>query len=462
MSSAEYTVTGKLTPKQLEAHKLLASDSVVKILGYGGAKGGGKSWYIRRYLVERCSRYPGTTGLLVRKTYQELYRNHVRQMLTEYPFLHHNADKNEFRLPNGSNILLSYAECARDYDRFQGVEVQHVAIDQAEQYPRALFDEIRSCMRAQLKLQCKPKMIVTFNWGNVGHKWLRKMFWDKIADHNDDMHEIAFLRALAYDNPHIDPEYFETLKKLPEQLRRAYLEGDPDAFEGQFFNVLLQSAEKPFYVSESDAIDNLYGSLDHGITHDTAFGLWYLDKLGFKHHLFLYLNNGATARDHAVEVRQKIQSFPWTHGHLPQVVWADPSMWTKTRLNEQMVRSVIDEYIDVFAGTPVIFEPANNDKQNGCAIMHQEFKISDGLPNFRYWPEYSHGLVESLHAMVGDENRKEQYAKMDGDDAVDMCRYGLVGLSTVMAQRRSNQHNAIKFKTYKRSHEKMDWMSLAS
>ncbi len=48
-----------------------------KVVGYGGARGGGKSWAVRVKAVLLCLRYPGIQVLIVRKTYPELQENHI-------------------------------------------------------------------------------------------------------------------------------------------------------------------------------------------------------------------------------------------------------------------------------------------------------------------------------------------------------------------------------------------------
>lgn len=48
-----------------------------KYLGYGGAKGGGKSWGLRTKAALLCIGYPGITVTIVRRTYPELRDNHI-------------------------------------------------------------------------------------------------------------------------------------------------------------------------------------------------------------------------------------------------------------------------------------------------------------------------------------------------------------------------------------------------
>jgi len=59
-------------------------DSRARFIAYGGARGGGKSWALRRKLIALCLRYPGIHCLLVRRSYSELKANHLYPFLREY------------------------------------------------------------------------------------------------------------------------------------------------------------------------------------------------------------------------------------------------------------------------------------------------------------------------------------------------------------------------------------------
>lgn len=46
-----------------------------------------------------------------------------------------------------------------------------------------------------------------------------------------EQYEFVFVPALPTDNPHLDPSYYKSLESLPEAQRKAYLEGNWDAFD---------------------------------------------------------------------------------------------------------------------------------------------------------------------------------------------------------------------------------------
>ena len=75
----------KGTPNERQK-KFFASRA--RYTAYGGARGGGKSWALRRKLTALCLHYPGIRCLLVRRSYAELKANHVRPILQEYRVNH--------------------------------------------------------------------------------------------------------------------------------------------------------------------------------------------------------------------------------------------------------------------------------------------------------------------------------------------------------------------------------------
>lgn len=455
MKTREYTPS----LKQEDALKILSNNSNIKVLGYGGAKGGGKSSLARTWLMLRCELFPGSYNLILRKSYSDVYRNHVLKFLEEYPQLKFNQQTNIIQCPNGSKIEVGNFEDSRSLDKYQGVEYHSVVIDQAEQLPKLLINTLRSCMRSVVP-GLRPKMLITFNWGNIGHKWLKKMFVDRVPDDNEDLEDTAFLRARVYDNTFLltnDKDYVKSLEALPSQLKRAFLEGDENAFVGSFFTINPMSALPSYELKESKCWDRLYGSLDHGITHPTSFGLWYLDDNGDMIRLFSYLNNGGNAQAHAAEIRDRCEAFKWSHGILPVTIFADPSMWTKHRLNDIMTRSVIDEYEAVFAGSRTKFEKANNDKRGGCDIMRNMFSLHNGIPRFKFFKDHNTTMVENLHAMTADENNPEIYIKADGDDVADECRYGIMGLYSIYQSKKISTDMRSKLEIYNRKRMAWDW-----
>ena len=122
--------------------------SRTRFTAYGGARGGGKSWALRRKLVAMCLRYSGIKCLLVRRTYDELKSNHVIPMLREYgAVIEYSEGNKSLNFSNGSKIFLGYCSCDRDVLRYQGQEYDVIAIDEATQISEYQFSIFKACLR---------------------------------------------------------------------------------------------------------------------------------------------------------------------------------------------------------------------------------------------------------------------------------------------------------------------------
>ncbi len=212
--------------------------SHAKYTAYGGARGGGKSWALRRKLVLMCLRYPGLSVLLVRRTYGELLSNHVRVLLSELDGLAVYSDSRKcFEFFNGSLLRLGYLDNENDTTRYQGTEYDIIAIDEATQLTEYQFQTLKATVRGT---NGYPKrMYLTCNPGGVGHGWVKRLFIDRDYRTGENGSDYAFIRGQCLRQSgafgKADPGYLEQLKSLPQGLREAWLDGSWGGFEGQFF-----------------------------------------------------------------------------------------------------------------------------------------------------------------------------------------------------------------------------------
>lgn len=211
--------------------------SRARFTAYGGARGGGKSWALRRKLILMCLRYDGLHCLLVRRSVAELRANHLRQLLAELgPLIEwHEADRCAL-FPNGSRITLGYCAADRDTLRYQGQEYDVIAIDEATQLTEYQFSIFKACLRGASALP--KRMYLTCNPGGIGHAWVKRLFVDRAYRPGENAEDYAFIPATVYDNRALtdnDPDYVRRLESLPPRLRDAWLWGRWDVFEGQFF-----------------------------------------------------------------------------------------------------------------------------------------------------------------------------------------------------------------------------------
>ncbi len=231
-SQSRVILRGKPQKKQKEF--FLAKQ---KYIAYGGARGGGKSWALRRKLVLLCLNYPGINVLLIRKTYSELRDNHIRVLMGELCNIATYTDsKKTFEFFNGSVMRMGYMDTENDVSQYQGQEYDIIALDEATQFSEYQFQILKASLRGANDF---PKRIyLTCNPGGVGHSWVKRLFVDREYKQTENANDYLFIPALVYDNEILlksNPDYLEQLKSLPEGLKSAWLDGNWEQFQGQFF-----------------------------------------------------------------------------------------------------------------------------------------------------------------------------------------------------------------------------------
>lgn len=272
----EYKVP-TLYPKQEEFCK-----SKAKYTCYGGARGGGKSFVAREKAILLALYYPGIQILLLRRTYPELYKNHVLPLQQELKskqkekFAIWNTQDKIFTFPNESRIVLGYCDTEADVLQYQGQAYEAIFIEEATHFTEFQFNCLKECNRlsGQCNKQIKPRMYLTCNPGGVGHVWVKRLFIDRDYSENENPEDYKFIPALVYENEYImknDPDYVKALESLPEDRKKAMLYGDWDIFEGQFFTEFKRDVHviEPFEIPKDWYI---YFTLDYGL--DMLAGYW--------------------------------------------------------------------------------------------------------------------------------------------------------------------------------------------
>lgn len=245
-----------------------------KYVAYGGARGGGKSWALRRKCVLLAMRYAGIRILLLRRTLQELRENHTLPLRAELgetvPYV--TAEK-AFCFPNGSRLKLGYCENDGDVTQYQGQEYDIIGMDEGTQFTEYQFFCLTACLRGGVPGHPK-RFYITCNPGGVGHAWVKRLFIDRQYRPGERAEDYAFVPARVYDNDFLmqtNPDYLRQLQNLPDGLRQAWLEGEWDAFAGQFFPEFSRGMHvcAPFDIP---AAWPRYYAQDYGL--DMLAGLW--------------------------------------------------------------------------------------------------------------------------------------------------------------------------------------------
>src|SRR3990167_4945523 len=115
------------TPKQVEFDACPS-----KYVLYGGAAGPGKSHAARWALYRRAVRIPGFEALLLRKTFPELEKTHLRRMAREAEQVGGEfvESKRLMRFPNGSLIECGHMEDAAAVEKYLSTEYDAIVPDE--------------------------------------------------------------------------------------------------------------------------------------------------------------------------------------------------------------------------------------------------------------------------------------------------------------------------------------------
>lgn len=248
------------------AKQALFFASRARYTAYGGARGGGKSWALRRKLIGLCLCYPGIRCLLVRRTLTELKANHISPILAEYgSIVEFRNNENAFLLDNGSRIDCGYCDSERDALRYQGQEYDVIAIDEATQLTESQFCALKAALRGVRDMP--RRMYLTCNPGGVGHAWVKRLFIDRDYRPGERKEDYLFIPARVWDNDVLtqaDPDYIRGLESLPERLRAAWLDGRWDVFEGQFFSEFKEADHVIDAGQRSEADSIRFAAMDYG------------------------------------------------------------------------------------------------------------------------------------------------------------------------------------------------------
>jgi len=439
MQDISFSQLANLLPKQKQALDIMM---LCKYLLYGGAASGGKSYFLRwaaLYLVMYyCAKY-NLTGVRVGlfcEDYPALNERQLSKIPYEFPSYLGilNKQSHEFRLnPEYGGGVIAFRNLD-DPSKYLSSEFAAILVDEASKNVRETFDFL--VMRMRWPGIPDTKFIGATNPGGPGHGWIKKLWIDKdFTDEQLDPSEFQFVQAKYTDNSHIDASYAKQLNSLPEQMRRAYMEGDWDVFKGQFFSEFRREFHviEPFNTPEDKAwFDSLptYCGLDYGYNAPSAV-VWgkYHDETWYIYRE-LY-QNGLTYE----ELRDKIMSI-----EIPDRIFADPSIWAK---KDSPTSGADRMTLPVGTGENIqrlVVKPAMNDRVIGWTIIKQSLKVKK-IKIFSTCKD----LIRTIPIQVYDErNGHMEDLDTTGDDhIVDALRYLIATHKHIIPQKEVFTYNVL-------------------
>lgn len=403
-----------------------------RYVGFGGARGGGKSHAVRMKALLLAAAHPGIRQMIMRRSYPELYANHIRPFLSLLPdgaYTYRDSRK-EIVLPNGSVILFRFCGSDKDLRAYQGTETDVLYLDEATQFTEEQFRTLCACVRGTGDF---PRRIyLTFNPGGVGHGWAKRLFVDRSFREGEEPDEYVFIRSLVTDNHALmraDPDYIKRLYALPPRLREAWLYGKWDLFEGQFFEELTDDpahyADRvrthiidPFEIPPSWSIAR---SFDFGYARPFSCGWWAVDETGTAYRILeLYgctenPNEGVRWTPDRIfaEIARMEREHRWLRGKYIRGV-ADPSIWDASRG---------ESVADTAARHGVYFSPGDNARLPGWMQVHRRLAFDgQGLPRL-YAFRTCRAFRRTMPLLRFDPVRPEDLDTGGEDHVADEVRY---------------------------------------
>lgn len=436
-------ITGRPSEKQWQFLTATA-----KHVGFGGARGGGKSWAVRAKCKVMALKYGGIRQLIVRRTYPELMNNHIQILRRELvgAATYNDRDK-ELRFPNGSVIRFAYCARDADLDHLQGDQYDIIYLDEATQLSQYQMKVITACLRG---VNDFPKRIYyTCNPGGQGHGYIKRIFIDRKYEAGEIPEDYTFIQSLVTDNKALmeaQPDYIKQLEALPGKLRRAWLEGEWDIFEGQFFEDfrtapdIHKCAEAGITPEEARAqgrwchviepLDlnsgerrgwRILRSYDFGYARPFSCAWWAVDYDGTLYRILeLYgctgePNEGVkwSPDEQARQIAEIERSHPWLQGKKITGV-ADPAIWDASRgesIAETMVRH------------GVYFTPGDNDRISGWMQVHYRFQFDGNGYARMYIFDTCRAFIRTIPELIYSETRPEDLDTTLEDHVADETRY---------------------------------------
>jgi terminase large subunit-like protein len=408
-------------PRQKAFH-----ESRAKYRLFGGAAGPGKTKALLWEAILQANEVPGSNTLLLRRTYPELESSLLAYFRRDVPrkfYKSYNESKHVVTWLNGSTTRFGYCRNENDVYQYQGTEFLFIGLDELTHFTLKQWQFLTSRNRCPVP-KSFPNMAGATNPGNIGHAWAKALWVDHVPPAGFERPELYdaqdynFIRARLDDNPIYanDVEYRRTLEVLPEHLRRAFLEGDWNVFAGQYFDVfdVGRHTARPEDLRLEPWLPR-WISIDWGFHHPSAV-YWHSAVPGLDGARIVtyreFLQNGLSPRMLAQAIvercgREQIRE-----------VFLSPDAFAHRTAEASIAEQLGDVLVANGLPRPA---PADDDRVGGWQWMYQLLENDSWVIT-----ENCAKLIEGIPLLVRDDRRIEDVRKVDGDDAADAARYGLV------------------------------------
>lgn len=430
--SVAFSDLAHFTPKQEEA---LTAVKENKFTLYGGAMGGGKSYFLRWVGIFLLLQWAAKGHTNVRiglfcEDYPSLKDRHLLRLEIEFPLWlgTFNKSDHEFTLHKrfGSGKI-----SFRNLDepgKYASSEFAAILVDELTKNTRDRFDLLRT--RLRWPGIDDYKFVAGTNPGGIGHGWVKKMWLEGEFEPGElEQEQFFFIQSKAMDNPYLTQSYFNTLEGLPLELKKAFLDGDWDLVAGQFFSEWRKNIHViPNFNPPSSWFK--YRSIDYGRTAPFCCK-WY--AVDFDKNVICYkeyYKAGVDADINFQEVAKMSvgEEYQWTV--------LDAAAFAAT-YGEKFNKGAGETIADIAWANGVECIPSPKNRKAGWALLHEFLRWVEAdatgqmikkIPRIRYM-ERCVDTIRTTPLLVIDKNDNEDLDTKGEDHAADTDSYFLQKLN---------------------------------
>lgn len=359
-----------------------------RFVAYGGARGGGKSWSIRYKSTLLAMKYPGIKIIILRRTYPDLYRNHIREMMPLLKGIAKYSEKRkEFTFVNGSIIMFGYCQTEHDVDQYQGQEFDVIFLDEATQFTEYQFSVLIPCIRGANDFP--KRFYITCNPGGVGHEWVKRLFISKKYRQGENPDEYDFIPATTRDNKVLaekDPNYMKMLDALPDGIREAWRDGNWDVMQGQYYSEFNRAVHviEPFEIPDTW---KRYRTIDYGL--DCFACLWIaIDERGDYYVYREYAKSDKAIGEGSKEVIELTGKERILYTVAPGDLWGRSQESAKSKA-------------DLFREAGLTLLKGSNNREAGWLALKELLTIKNGESRIKIFSN-CYDLIEHIPALQRD------------------------------------------------------------
>lgn len=409
---------------------------VAKIIGYGGAAGGGKSDALLMAAIIYCVTYPKARTAYFRRHFTMLEGAggaimRSQELLTGIAKF--NSQKRRWTFPNGSIIQFAYLDRDDDVHSYQSTQYDCLFFDESTQFSSFQINYMQSRIRS---VRGYPTFTaLATNPGGPGHAFFKSQFVKvgeaeipHVVEHEPGKSRThIFIPASLADNlilEKMDPEYRKNLENLPEHLRRQLLEGDWDVAEGMAFEEWRDHIHiiPPFKIPDEWI---RFRSLDWGYSKPYHVGWYAVDHDG---RMYMYRElygwggrNDVGSKEDPEDVAKKIIKLE--AGEKIHYAVADSSIFGGRQDNYP---TVAEQFATAFGSMAIHWQPITKGPESrraGKLELHHRLKWGEKEePMLLFFNTCKHS-IRTIPNMILDENNLEDVDTDLEDHAYDSVRY---------------------------------------